>query len=70
MHESQNNIDGYFLDGASITYGNTPRKHIWVYTIYHLLLTAFLLLSAILYFMRMRITPGKAHAYSAVQLAG
>ena len=29
--ESQTNIDGYFLDGASITYGSTPRKHIWAY---------------------------------------
>ena len=32
--------------------------------------TAFLLLSAVLYFMRMRVTPSKAHAYSLVQLAG
>ena len=35
-----------------------------------LLLTAFLLLSTILYFMHMRITPSEPHAYSAVQLAG
>ena len=32
-----------------------------LYTLYYLLLTAFLLLSTILYFMHMRITPGKAH---------
>ena len=40
------------------------------YTIYRLILMAFLLLSTILYFMRMCITPSKAHAYSEVQLAG
>ena len=31
VHASQNTTDGYFLDGASITYGSTPRKHIWAY---------------------------------------
>ena len=25
-------IDGPYVDGASITYGSTPRKHIWTYT--------------------------------------
>ena len=29
--EGQTNIDDYFLDGASITYGSTPRTHIWAY---------------------------------------
>ena len=24
-------INGYFLDGVSISYGSTPRKHIWAY---------------------------------------
>ena len=31
VEESQDSIDGYFLEGASITYGSTPRKHIWAY---------------------------------------
>ena len=34
-----------------------------LYTLYCIILTAFLLLSAILYFMCMCITPSKAHAY-------
>ena len=25
------NIDGLYVDGASITYGSAPRKHIWTY---------------------------------------
>ena len=25
-------IDGPYVDGVSVTYGSTPRKHIWTYT--------------------------------------
>ena len=28
---SNNSIDGYYVDGVSITHGNNPRKHIWSY---------------------------------------
>lgn len=28
-----NNIDGAYVDGISITHGQSPRKHIWTYTI-------------------------------------
>ena len=31
QHRGQDNINGAFLDGASITYDSTPRKHIWAY---------------------------------------
>ena len=53
---------------AYIPYYYIRYIYIYIYTIYtiyrnSLLLTAFLLLSAILYFMRMSITPSKAHAY-------
>ena len=27
----QSTVDAIFLDGVSITYGNSPRKHIWAY---------------------------------------
>ena len=26
-----NNIDSYYVDGISITYGSNPRQHIWTY---------------------------------------
>ena len=28
---SNDSIDGYYVDGVSITHGNNPRKHIWTY---------------------------------------
>ena len=28
----QTTIDHYYVDGISITYGNSPRKHIWTFT--------------------------------------
>ena len=28
-------IDDPYVDGLSITYGNTPRKHLWTYTAGH-----------------------------------
>ena len=28
-------IDGPYVDGISITYGSTPRKHVWTYAIGH-----------------------------------
>ena len=28
---ASNNIDSYYVDGISITYGNNPRRHIWTY---------------------------------------
>ena len=27
-----NDIDSYYVDGVSITYGSNPRQHIWTYT--------------------------------------
>ena len=31
FNPSLNNIDKVYVDGASITYGSAPRKHIWTY---------------------------------------
>ena len=30
---AKDNIDSYYVDGISITYGQSPRKHIWTYAI-------------------------------------
>lgn len=32
-HEGNNNIDGSYVDGVSITHSQNPRKHIWTYAI-------------------------------------
>ena len=32
IDRGQTTIDHYYVDGISITYGNSPRKHIWTFT--------------------------------------
>ena len=31
FHFSQQDLDGYYVDGISITHGQSPRQHIWTF---------------------------------------
>ena len=31
IHQSGHTIDSYYVDGISLTYGSSPRKHIWTF---------------------------------------